>query len=88
MAYRKAGYSKKFLAAHEGEITLHGATKKFFDAQGLTKLPTITLTYIASYKWDIAYILGGSCLKSINVHKNNAASSNVPSRLGISDDFA
>ena len=41
MAYRKAGYSKKFLAAHEGEITLHRAAKKFFDDQGLTKLPTI-----------------------------------------------
>ena len=41
MAYRKAGYSKKFLAAHEGEILLHRAAKKFFDDQGLTKLPTI-----------------------------------------------
>ena len=41
VAYRKAGYSKKFLAAHEGEITLHRAAKKFFDDQGLTKLPTI-----------------------------------------------
>ena len=41
VAYRKAGYSKKFLAAHEGEITLHHAAKKFFDDQGLTKLPTI-----------------------------------------------
>ena len=41
VAYRKAGYSKKFLATHEGEITLHRAAKKFFDDQGLTKLPTI-----------------------------------------------
>ena len=41
VAYRKAGYSKKFLAAHEGEITLHRAAKKFFDELGLTKLPTI-----------------------------------------------
>ena len=41
VAYRKAGYSKKFLAAHEGDLTLHRAAKKFFDAQGLTKLPTI-----------------------------------------------
>ena len=41
VAYRKAGYSKRFLAAHEGEITLHRAAKKFFDNQGLTKLPTI-----------------------------------------------
>ena len=41
VAYQQAGYSKKFLAAHEGEITLHRAAKKFFDDQGLTKLPTI-----------------------------------------------
>ena len=41
VAYRKAGYSKKFLAAHEGEITLHRAAKKFFDDQGLTNHPTI-----------------------------------------------
>ena len=40
-AYRKAGYSKKFLAAHEGDILLHKAAKKYFDAQGLTKLPTV-----------------------------------------------
>ena len=40
-AYRKAGYSKKFLAAHEGDILLHKAAKKYFDEQGLTKLPTV-----------------------------------------------
>ena len=40
-AYREAGYSKKFLAAHEGEILLHKAAKKYFDEQGMTKLPTI-----------------------------------------------
>ena len=28
-------------AAHEGDIILHRAAKKFFDDQGLTKLPTI-----------------------------------------------
>ena len=41
VAYRKAGYSKKFLAQHESEITLHKAAKRYFDAQGITKLPTI-----------------------------------------------
>lgn len=41
VAYRKAGYSKKFLAAHESEITIHKAAKKFFDAQGVKKLPTV-----------------------------------------------
>ena len=39
--YRKAGYSKKFLAEHEAEILLHKAAKKAFDELGLKKLPTI-----------------------------------------------
>ncbi len=34
-------YSKKFLAEHEGDITLHKAAKKFFDEQGIKKLPTV-----------------------------------------------
>ena len=41
VAYRKAGYSKKFLAAHEGEIMLHKQAKQFFDSQGLKKLPSV-----------------------------------------------
>lgn len=40
-AYRKAGYSKKFLAEHESEIILHKAAKKTFDNLGLKKLPTV-----------------------------------------------
>ena len=40
-AYRKAGYSKKFLAEHESEITIHKAAKNYFDGLGLKKLPTI-----------------------------------------------
>ena len=40
VAYRKAGYSKKFLAEHESEITIHKAAKRFFDEQGFKKLPT------------------------------------------------
>jgi len=40
-AYRKAGYSKKFLAEHESEITLHKAAKRCFDEMGLTKLPAV-----------------------------------------------
>lgn len=39
--YRKSGYSAKFRAAHEPEILLHQAAKKAFDAQKLTKLPTV-----------------------------------------------
>lgn len=40
-AYRKSGYSKKFLAEHEGDIVLHKAAKKAFDELGLKKLPTV-----------------------------------------------
>ncbi len=40
-AYRKAGYSKKFLAEHEGDILLHKAAKKAFDELGVKKLPTV-----------------------------------------------
>ena len=41
IAYRKAGYSKKFLSEHESEIILHKAAKQFFDEQSLKKLPTV-----------------------------------------------
>ena len=40
-AYRKAGYSKKFLEAHRGEIALHKAAKAAFDDAKLTKLPKV-----------------------------------------------
>ena len=40
-AYRKAGYSKKFLSEHESDILLHKAAKKAFDELGMTKLPTV-----------------------------------------------
>ena len=40
-AYRKAGYSKKFLEAHREEITLHKAAKDAFDKLGLKKLPKV-----------------------------------------------
>ena len=41
VAYRKAGYSKQFLAEHESEILLHKAAKKYFDESGVQKLPTV-----------------------------------------------
>ena len=41
VAYRKAGYSKKYKAEHESDILLHQAAKKFFDDSGLKKLPTV-----------------------------------------------
>ena len=40
-AYRKAGYSKRFLEAHREEITLHKAAKAAFDEAGLKKLPKV-----------------------------------------------
>lgn len=40
-AYRQAGYSRKFLAEHEGEIALHKAAKKHFDDLGVQKLPSL-----------------------------------------------
>jgi hypothetical protein len=41
VAYRKAGYSRKFYAEHEPEILLHKVTKQAFDALNVKKLPTI-----------------------------------------------
>lgn len=41
IAYRKVGYSQKFLAEHEADILLHKAAKTYFDEQKLTKLPTV-----------------------------------------------
>ena len=41
MAYRKAGYSKKFRQEHESDILLHQSAKKYFDELGLEKLPTV-----------------------------------------------
>lgn len=39
VAYRKAGYSKKFREEHEKEILLHQAAKNAFDEMGVKKLP-------------------------------------------------
>ena len=41
MAYRKAGYSRKYRAEHEADILLHQAAKAAFDELGVKKLPTI-----------------------------------------------
>jgi len=40
-AYRKSGYSKKYLAEHEGDILLHKAAKKAFGELNVKKLPTV-----------------------------------------------
>ena len=41
VAYRKAGYSKKFRSEHEADILLHQAAKKHFDTLGVKKLPSV-----------------------------------------------
>ena len=41
VAYRKAGYSKKFREEHEKEILLHQAAKNAFDEMGVKKLPKV-----------------------------------------------
>ena len=41
VAYRKSGYSKKFLEEHEADIIIHKAAKKAFDEMGVMKLPTV-----------------------------------------------
>lgn len=39
VAYRKSGYSKKYLEQHEPDIIIHKAAKKAFDEMGVKKLP-------------------------------------------------
>ena len=41
VAYRKAGYSKKFREEHEEEILLHQAAKEAFNELNVKKLPTV-----------------------------------------------
>jgi len=41
VAYRKAGYSKKFLERHEADIILHKAAKAAFNELGVKKLPAM-----------------------------------------------
>ena len=41
VAYRKAGYSRKFREEHEQEILLHQAAKNAFDEMGVKKLPKV-----------------------------------------------
>lgn len=41
VAYRKAGYSRKFLAEHESDILLHKAAKEYFDDTGIQKFPSV-----------------------------------------------
>ena len=41
VAYRKAGYSRKFFEEHREAVTLHKAAKEAFERLGLQKLPRV-----------------------------------------------
>lgn len=41
IAYRKAGYSRKFYEAHREELTLHKAAKEAFDQLEIKKIPKV-----------------------------------------------
>ena len=49
-AYRKAGYSKRFLENHRAEITLHKAAKTAFDEAKLKKLPKVKELDCSSFR--------------------------------------
>lgn len=57
LAYRNAGYSKKFLAEHESEIAIHNAAKQFFDEQNVGKIIREKLPSIKSLKAEYAQIM-------------------------------
>ena len=78
--YRKAGYSKKYLAEHEGDILIHKAAKKAFDAFGLKKLPTVRslneefARLMAEKKAAYAeYHRAQERMRELLIHKANAA---------------
>ena len=78
--YRKAGYSKKYLAEHEGEIALHKAAKKAFDELGVKKLPTVN-SLNAEYAQLLSekkaaygeYRAAREEMRTLLVHKQNIA---------------
>ncbi len=78
--YRKEGYSKKYLAEHEGDILIHKAAKKAFDAFGLKKLPTVRslneefARLLAEKKAAYAeYHRAQEQMRELLIHKANAA---------------
>ena len=56
VAYRKAGYSNKFLGEHEEKILLHKAAKAAFDELGMEKLPTMERLKEDMLAWSKAFI--------------------------------
>lgn len=85
--YRKSGYSKKFWMEHEGEIILHKASKKTFDALGLKKLPTLkTLqTEYAMVLTETKKLYQSYHQAKENMHKISTAKSNTDRLLRYSE---
>lgn len=78
VGYRKSGYSKKYLAEHEADITIHKAAKKAFDELGLDKLPTIKklnaeyAELLSEKKSDYAeYVALKKEIREMLLHKQN-----------------
>ncbi len=76
--YRKAGYSKKYLAEHESDILLHKAAKKAFDDLEVKKLPTVRslqeeYTKLLSYKKAAyaEYRAARDEMRELLIHKQN-----------------
>ncbi len=76
--YKAAGYSKKYLSEHEGDIILHKAAKKAFDELGMKKLPTVKTLQeeysrlLAEKKADYAeYRTSRGEMRELLIHKQN-----------------
>ena len=84
-AYRKAGYSKKFLAAHESDIMMHKEAKRFFDSLGIKKLPSTKTLHIEyaklSKKKNEAY--ERFCHRRADLKELLTAKANVDRILGM-----
>ena len=78
--YREAGSSKKYLAEHEGDILIHKAATKAFEAVGLETLPPVRslneefARLLAEKKAAYAeYHRAQEQMRELLIHKANAA---------------
>lgn len=76
--YRKSGYSRKFLAEHEPEITIHRSAKKAFDELNIKKIPSvkelqIEFSSLLSEKKEAYAALSRTRdeLRDLSIHKAN-----------------
>ena len=92
VAYRNAGYSKKFLAEHESEIAIHKAAKQFFDEQNVGKIIREKLPSIKSLKAEYAQLMAQKKAAYPEYRKAReemkellTAKANIDQMLGVSD---